>query len=738
MSQTLKKAREDFLKNCELVVKAPASFYWAGEFADIYGYPAIIQAIPLYAYVGITRGLNKRKIQMKSVKPFTNITPKHVSPSEFYYMYVTEPNSRCHERRRSSRESITYFNLQRMSLLNRYIEYWKHTTKQDDFAIRIWSEIPLGCGLNAFAAIATALSCVLCLTEENSEDFPEVLNILEERDGIKNGSFTRNEGFLKIFRKASIIEACLRGALGSGAGIFAAFLRANRKGPLLYRCNGSSLPSMYNFFLTYRYKPLSMWDRAEADAEKIHPCGGSLELEELPQALITHSGGHPFSYAKLIMVCRDWFGFRGEDLNWVRAWLGTPKEERSEERLLKNDAFERYRQAIDQSELPFMQILGSYSLKMLKALQFKRTYFTEVKTVMNETSRFLDFCIRSAPLAWVEENMTQSYKPLLDYLLSRYNTLEIPTGLYRIEDFAIWKLPIAFTPSGYEMNDFVIFGDQNEISEIKKQIIRNNEFWIHFSSMDMGWEADGLTIVKAPEEKVAIAPPEQDTVEIGIREKKPYMLINKKLPYKSLAEAIFAGLTVLLAAREKGRKLNKVENLLSPPVYPRKEYLLSKIRDFLMDYLGRVPHKMEVERGAILPSDGEGNVELGIFEKEGIIIKDSICTFESQHMQRAEREIQQVLRTLKAVDERRPSPWDSPVFEEAFNRFKEQASLTFRHTRMVMTAAQLKGWEFQEGNAKWWQRWQNLISKTCELLKRVRYPKERIAEEFYLPQRGHQ
>ncbi|MCX5638365.1 MAG: hypothetical protein NTX52_11845, partial [Planctomycetota bacterium] len=227
-----------------------------------------------------------------------------------------------------------------------------------------------------------------------------------------------------------------------------------------------------------------------------------------------------------------------------------------------------------------------------------------------------------------------------------------------------------------------------------------------------------------------------DIVEIGLRENRPYILINQQPPKKQLSEGIFAALVLLLAARRKGRKVNKLEDLLLPD-YPRREQLLTDVRDFLMYCLETVLHKMEVDRGSILPSDRKGNVELHVFEKKGIVIKRSICAFESQHIQGAEREIQQVLRTLKAVEEL-PSPWDSPVFVGVFQPFKEQSSLTFRHTRMVMKAAQIMGWKFQDRNVEWWQRWQRLVSTIRELLERVHYSENRIAQEFYLPQRGHQ
>lgn len=258
----------------------------------------------------------------------------------------------------------------------------------------------------------------------------------------------------------------------------------------------------------------------------------------------------------------------------------------------------------------------------------------------------------------------------------------------------------------------------------------------HLLTNRIGWQANGLTIVKAPPEKIAMVPPKWDIVEIGLRENRPYILINQQPPKKQLSEGIFAALVLLLAARRKGRKVNKLEDLLLPD-YPRREQLLTDVRDFLMYCLETVLHKMEVDRGSILPSDRKGNVELHVFEKKGIVIKRSICAFESQHIQGAEREIQQVLRTLKAVEEL-PSPWDSPVFVGVFQPFKEQSSLTFRHTRMVMKAAQIMGWKFQDRNVEWWQRWQRLVSTIRELLERVHYSENRIAQEFYLPQRGHQ
>ena len=49
----LVEARSRFFSDCPLVVRAPGSFYWAGEHAVVYGQLAVQQPIPLYAYVGV-------------------------------------------------------------------------------------------------------------------------------------------------------------------------------------------------------------------------------------------------------------------------------------------------------------------------------------------------------------------------------------------------------------------------------------------------------------------------------------------------------------------------------------------------------------------------------------------------------------------------------------------------------------------------------------------------------------
>ena len=192
-------------------------------------------------------------------------------------------------------------------------------------------------------------------------------------------------------------------------------------------------------------------------------------------------------------------------------------------------------------------------------------------------------------------------------------------------------------------------------------------------------------------------------------------------------------------------KVNKVKDLLLPDS-PRKEQLLSEARQLLVT----AAFKKEVNIGDILPSDGRGNVQLTVFERDCIFIGPSICKFESQHMARAERIADEIVQLRgkmeKDFDYRsgteaggsvsRQAQMEQAEMEASCMRLENEAKLTFRHTRMVIKAAEMMGWTFQDED--WWQRWQNFATKCYGLFEYFGYDEAYIIEQIRLFWRGHQ
>ena len=747
MSQPLEEAREEFFKDCELVVKAPASFYWAGDFADVYGYPAIVQAIPLYAYVGVLRGRSERKIEMKAVKSVVNITSKGMMPSEFDYMYVVELDKVLWP----SGDEFGYFWVHDMLTLDSYMEYRKTRTKKNDFSIKIWCEIPLCCGLNAFAAIAVALSCAVYLVEEGFENYSEVRDVIEKSKYCEDTNFIRNKGFSRVFWRALIIETCLTDSIGSGAGIFTAFLGAKPKDLLLYICNRSDLPVGDDFFYTYKLRPPSIWNLLEKDAEKVDFSARKLETflnidnqrNQMPEILIAHSGGKPFGYWKIIEWLKHWFDFLEGDLEILRTYLETLGEG-GRGKSQKTDALKRVQQIAEQQEFPFMQILGFYSLKMLNELQEGLPEdISGIKRVVSRVRSFLDFCIHGYKPDYDYTDRIESYDGFSDYLS---NNFERP------------GVPILFKPSGYELNDFFIFGNGEEIKKIETEIVRHNKYRIHYSSRDMGWEAEGLTIVKSPRKKRATVPqPDHDMLEIRFKAKedKPYIiLVNGQLPSKLVPEWLFVHVVLLAAGRKKNRRVNKTADLLFPLGSSLGEQILHDIRDFFEVSFPDL--KGKVDRRDMLRSDGQGNVSFELFHEKSIKIGRSVRWFESRHMAVVETMVEEKLlspdnlesedglirsdnlRDLDSLEfEDDLTYGDKVAAEVAGSKFENEVKFTFRHTRIVMKALEIMNRKFQD--EAWWERWTCLQTNCRQLLRRMRWKKQEIEQQLYLPlQRGHQ
>lgn len=696
MHQALGEAREEFFKGCELRACAPGSYFWAGEHAVMYGQLAVIHAIPLYAYVGIEyKSYEKFEFEVKGVRKDVSTGLEDLTAEQ------VEPITQWYEESR----------------VEKFLEFWRKKNKQDYLKIKIWFEVPPKCGLNSSGAIAVALSGLLQILETKKEKRQTLMGKI---NGWRNKSIEELKEdtiFNMVFRKAWILDDCSHNFSSSGMGPFSSLVGSPNGDLLLYFTQKKGFGSTH---LINRLNKNDIELRPE-DFEQVAKKSRKIDW-----------------WAKRLPLKKK----MKESLGVAVIYCGTPKDTGD----ILGQLEKIYSVPIEDLIASFTDIFPEKTFKRFTDLARPMSDFTKqyheppldsefyAKSLFNESLGLLSWML-------VQRIKLDNLHELADHVKTINRFLDF-YGVFRgklVELYEAIKeingdVGVKLTGAGGG-GDLLVLGDRDSIEGIENNI--KKEYQVHFSTNRMGWEAEALTIVKGPPEKIAIAPPERDIVEIGLRDNERYMLINQSPSPLRLSEGFFAPLVLLLAARKKGRKLNKIENLLSPPVYPRREQRISDVRKFLKLYLETVPHKMQVEEGRILHADGKGNICLEIFEDEGIIIDPSICKFESQHMQRAERELKQVLRTLKVAEEQRSDPWDSPPFKPAFDDFKDQASLTFRHTRMVMKAAQIMEWEFQDGNAEWWQRWQDLVSKTRELLKRVRYPKNRIAEEFYLPQRGH-
>lgn len=226
--------------------------------------------------------------------------------------------------------------------------------------------------------------------------------------------------------------------------------------------------------------------------------------------------------------------------------------------------------------------------------------------------------------------------------------------------------------------------------------------------------------------------PEKNTLEIGINENGPYVLINGIFCREASKEWIFAPLVLLAAAAKKGMKVNKIMDLLLGTSTTREQFL-TKIRDILTDS----SFDIGITRENILPSDGIGNVHLQAFEKEFITVAPSICKFESQRMVSAENVAERILRRLEIMEIMKVKKLN-PETEALCSSLEYESRLTFKHTRIVMKATKIIGWDFHGEDQAWWKRWDSLLDKCEQIFNFLGRNKAYKEENLYFPHRGSQ
>jgi len=702
MPQTLKEARDEFLNDCQYKARAPASYYWSGEYADMYGQLAIVHAIPLYSYVGVEQG-NFKNFELH----FKDIGRDSVIDSATGDQMAVTERGEVSDR------------------MKKYLEFWSRENKQGYFRIKLWSEIPSRCGLNASGAAAAALAGLLqvlmtpkdkrCVLIENIDTWRN-----KPIEDLKN-----DVTFQDIFRRAWILDNCAHGFFSSGTGPLSSLVGSPNGELALCFTEKRGFDSVHPLgYLSKNPKDLQAEDFRDIEEKigMINWWGKRMSLrqdlkEKLGIALIYPH--YPKDTINILAKLEKMDRISLEDLEFCFAGLfpkfkTSTKIARPINDFLKGDS----KPPIGSDLYPksvFGQSLGLLSWMLLRTLnQGDSEGFL---SCVDRIGKFLDF------FGVFPEEAAESYEAIRK------------------------SCRIGIKTAGLGGGDFVVFGEEASVEGLESRI--NKTYPVHFSTSRLRWESEGLTIAKGPQQKVAIAKPVGDTLAIGFKEGRPYVLINQRpLIERHLQEWLFAPLLLVAAARNKCKKASKVDDLLLSD-YPRKEQLLTELRQLLMT----ASFKKEINRGDILPSDGEGNVELSAFEKDAIRIDRSICRFESQHMVLAERALQETVQlqnATKQYDTRIPYRAQAETVRDAKTRLRQEdlrtslfhlqqeAKLTFKHTRIVRRAVELMGWKFQSRNRNWWKRWDNLVSKCRETLRYAGYNEDILQKDIFLPHRGRQ
>lgn len=196
LQEAFPEVYRDFFSKCPIVVSAPASFIWSGEYASIFGGFSINQLLPARIYIGLTP---------VSFEEITSGTYKVFNPS------LQRFEDHVHN---------SFIRNKIITLMKKEIAKITKKDKNNGFILHVLSEAPLERGLNISGATAAALSlgfnllyrCDLgCQDVKNWETLtlPELIN---------------EKMFDRVFRLSWKLESIYHAGVASGRGAFVPFV----------------------------------------------------------------------------------------------------------------------------------------------------------------------------------------------------------------------------------------------------------------------------------------------------------------------------------------------------------------------------------------------------------------------------------------------------------------------------------------------------------------------------------
>jgi mevalonate kinase len=657
----------------------------------MYGQLSVVHAIPLYAYVGVELTDGKKfEFEVRGINKKANTVRLEELTAE-----QVEPILQWHEEER----------------IKKYLEFWRVKNKQNYFKLKVWFEVPPKCGLNSSGAIGAALAGLLQILEAGENKYEA---LVEKINAWKHKSVEEIKAdpiFRDVFLKAWILDDCSHGFSSSGNGPFCSLVGSPDGNLLLYFTQKKGFDSQH---------PIKRITKSDEELT-------FNDFEEVGRKIAQIDW-----WGKKLTLKKDLKDLLGTAL----IYCGTPKDTGD----ILAELNKKYNIPIEDFKSFFSSMFPKEKLKEFAGMARPISDFIKDYPESPLGTEFYTkslFCESLGLLSWMLVRfvtLCQDPKQLYAHIESINKLLDF-YGVFGEQQTRLYKQIKEINPNvGVKMTgaggggDLVVFGNRDSIEGIENHI--KEAYAVHFSTNHMGWEADGLTVVPAAEERETVL--KGDMLEIGIRGTKPYILVNGTAPRGEIQEHIFVPILYLAAARCRDKVVSKVEDLLLPAQLKRKEQLLTDIRDFFSTML----FKQDIDRRDLLPSDKKGNVCLEAFDGKSIVIDRSICFFESQHMRQAERIARDLLESPDSGSDPRSQKAAEIQRENLRNRLEQECKLTFRHTRMVMRVAEIMGWEFQ--NTDWWKRWKRLVEVSRRIFVSSDYDEEFLREQLYFPQRCFQ
>jgi mevalonate kinase len=677
--------RNKFLSPYELLAKAPASFYWAGEHVVAYGQLAIIQTIPLYAWVGLEFGyFDSFEFDVRVVREDTNIP--------------TSLENRLRVKKiRDKWKNEKY--------VKRVLASWKEEANFDQFfKVRIWSEIPPQCGLNSSGAIGSALAALLYKLENNVE-YKKIMEHLKAWRSKKVSELKKDDVFLDIFAKAWLFDDCFHRFSSSGMGPFSSMVGHSECEELLV-----CFTEAKGFNSDHKIKRTSVdYASLVQEIKAINFWATRVKLSENVKKAMQVSvifSGTPKATGLVLEQQENWFRISVESFQQLLLSVLDEKElqDGSLAKPISDFIVEYHTKPTDAEHFPktiFMQSLGLLSWVMLKAIMDgDLDHFFSIVRSIHDYHVFYN--VFSGSLVACKEYIEKQIidhpgEDLRDKCASK---LTGAGGGGDLTVFMKWNAAVKL---------------ENDIN--KKAEKGEEEYQIHYSTRLMGWEVEGLELLK-PLERVKkesiyhtfVDCEFQNELEIGI-EGTPYVKINGEEIYaiqpRFFADLVFFAVSLIVREKDGGW-------VAEHELKPNWSQELSELRDFLM----KGNYKENVNKLDIIPRATNKKTRLQAFKE--ITIHKSICSFDpvSSHLRRIVNAFKEITSEKEKKMKLTSEEIDLILFTNRIDspdKLESQIASKKRQADLVSRAAEMLRWKFHDQNRE--RDWHGLIQMAEGLVR---------------------
>lgn len=644
--------KQSFFEGCQFVLKAPGSFFWTGEHSVMFGQPAIIQPINLYAWVGVEPVISPGfEMDVITAKLLTFSVKKRLELSDM--------------------EAITDW--REHKAVTTFLNEWKTKTgSKDFFRIKIWCEIPPSVGLNSSGAISACLALLLHALENKLgiEQINEIINDWRKKDVFQ---LKEDKTFNDVFRKAWLFDDYFHNFSSSGAGPFSSLVNSEEeKELLLYLTDEKGYGTKHPI----KRAKLS-YESHLGVLSRINFCGKRIGLPDKfrrsVSTLILYCG-KPKATQEVLAELDKWHQM---NLERARVQVVELLTKDSLEDLIIADPLKEFlhfeEPNIDAERYPrkvFLQGLGLVSWRMLfNILAGEVNSF--LKTV-GDNHRFLEFY--------------GVFSDEMDELRRRVRNINE-------------KVEVKLTGAGGG-GDLVVFGDWKDMQQLRDDIGKMTKdgvfpYQIHYSSRDSGWLPVRMSVYRKVEgeERISTYYSLDEVLEseflfsdklwMGSPDGIPKMIWNgQEIPF-SIEESHFVRLLLLAAARRAGAGWLHKESDLK---FGRGEQDLSDLRKlFISLKFERVAEGEKKRHFTHLLIKTNPKVKKLVrlsLRSDNIVIDPSITDFRTQHLEEVKKHLGNIHQTLK--------------WENTRDRFFSDSKCLILHSEFVKRAADFLQYKFSQ------------------------------------------